>query len=317
MNSKQLVKYSITILLLLYLFIFRIDIKQFLSVLENAEWGLYILCYPLGFLGMAINTWKWKLALNAKKIHISFGFLFRYFAIGTFYNFFLPGTVGGDVVKIHKVNKSVEVDVYELAGSVVIGRIFGLLTSYFFAVFGFIYNYNTMSEHIRVSCLAVLVVLTIMLVFFFNRPLMLGISSLFKSRFGSITKLMDKVEKFYQAIYTIMQLRKQPKFLIGLIALSLIFYLLSSIGIVYLFIQFLGYDVSYIYLASVLPIINIVTLLPISFGGIGFREVLFVYFFASVGMPAEAAVSVGLLVLGYRLINSLIGSYFVFAEKDY
>ncbi len=47
------------------------------------------------------STWKWERLLTAVGIKPGFGVLFRFYTIGFFFSSFLPGTVGGEVVRWH------------------------------------------------------------------------------------------------------------------------------------------------------------------------------------------------------------------------
>jgi len=60
------------------------------------------------------------------------------------------------------------------------------------------------------------------------------------------------------------------------------------------------------YFAS-LPLIGIITLIPVSFNGIGVREGAFVYFFGLKGIEAEPAFGLGLLFFSVQVGLSLIG----------
>lgn len=57
-----------------------------------------------------------------------------------------------------------------------------------------------------------------------------------------------------------------------------------------------------------LPTIRLITMIPISFGGLGIREVVFVYFFSFVRVSPEISVAIGFIwwyIL--RVLNAIIG----------
>ena len=56
-----------------------------------------------------------------------------------------------------------------------------------------------------------------------------------------------------------------------------------------------------------LPLVILITLIPISFNGIGVREGAFIYFFGLKGVGAEPALGLGLLFFSVQVALSLIG----------
>jgi uncharacterized membrane protein YbhN (UPF0104 family) len=75
----------------------------------------------------------------------------------------------------------------------------------------------------------------------------------------------------------------------------------------YLIALALGVHLSIWYFLLFIPIISLVTLVPISFSGLGVREGAYVYLFSQVGVEALSAVSMSLGFYGLRLIGGLIG----------
>ena len=69
--------------------------------------------------------------------------------------------------------------------------------------------------------------------------------------------------------------------------------------------QSLGMDITYFTLLSIMPIVTLLDTLPISFSGIGTREIALIFFLSMLGIETEAIVSLSLLVLifGYFLVG--------------
>ena len=82
----------------------------------------------------------------------------------------------------------------------------------------------------------------------------------------------------------------------------------------------LGAKISIWYYFLFVPITSIVTLLPISFAGLGVREGAYVLFFTQAGMARETALSLSLLVYVVSIFTpGLIGGiiYVLKGAKDY
>ena len=65
--------------------------------------------------------------------------------------------------------------------------------------------------------------------------------------------------------------------------------------------------VPWYWFAVIVPFVTLVSLLPISIGGAGIREILYVSLFGAVGMPAETALALSLSVLAAALVWAGVG----------
>jgi uncharacterized membrane protein YbhN (UPF0104 family) len=75
--------------------------------------------------------------------------------------------------------------------------------------------------------------------------------------------------------------------------------------------------VPWYWFAVIVPFVTLVSLLPISIGGTGVRELLYVSLFGAVGMPAEAALLLSLSVLAAALLWGLVGlAIFTLGRRD-
>jgi uncharacterized protein (TIRG00374 family) len=95
---------------------------------------------------------------------------------------------------------------------------------------------------------------------------------------------------------------------------SVLINVLVSLAIFYFF-QALNTPVPFIIQLFLVPIFSIVLLLPISFGGLGIREGMYVLFYSLFGVPMETAVIVSFLSLTGSLVNAAIGGVIMFFDK--
>ncbi len=63
----------------------------------------------------------------------------------------------------------------------------------------------------------------------------------------------------------------------------------------------LGIDASWVFIAMAWSVVALVIMLPISVGGLGPREGMFVVLFAAAGKPEEEALALGLLMFALSL----------------
>ena len=69
----------------------------------------------------------------------------------------------------------------------------------------------------------------------------------------------------------------------------------------------LDQSVAWYWFAAIVPFVTLASLLPISIGGTGVREALFVALFGAVGMRAEVALALSLATLGVAVAWGLLG----------
>jgi uncharacterized membrane protein YbhN (UPF0104 family) len=84
---------------------------------------LCLLIFPVTFL---ITTYRWHALLEALDIHIGLGRTFVLNMVGAFYNTFMPGSTGGDVLKAYYASKHTNHRMRAVL-SVIIDRVIGLL----------------------------------------------------------------------------------------------------------------------------------------------------------------------------------------------
>jgi uncharacterized membrane protein YbhN (UPF0104 family) len=101
-------------------------------------------------------------------------------------------------------------------------------------------------------------------------------------------------------------LARQPALIARAFAWSLVNQGLPVAAMVLLAVP-LGSGVQWYWFAVIVPFVTLISLLPISIGGTGVRELLYVSLFGAVGMRSEAALALSLSVLAAALLWGLVG----------
>jgi uncharacterized protein (TIRG00374 family) len=78
----------------------------------------------------------------------------------------------------------------------------------------------------------------------------------------------------------------------------------------------LGVDVSPIYFFAFLPSITLVSILPISIGGLGVRELVMIYLFSRVGVDSADILTVGLVIHALNTLLSLVGAPLMLRQRS-
>jgi hypothetical protein len=96
--------------------------------------GVFAITLGIFIIGQVIVGFRWWLLLRTQSIFISLAAAVRLNFLGWFYNNFMPGSVGGDLLRAWYVTKHTEKR-FEAALSVFVDRIIGLLSTFVIAAF--------------------------------------------------------------------------------------------------------------------------------------------------------------------------------------
>ena len=96
--------------------------------------GVFALALGIFILGQITIGFRWWLLLRSQSIFISFWAAVRLYLLGWFYNNFMPGSVGGDLLRAWYVTKHTDKK-FEAVLSVFVDRAIGLLSTLVIAVF--------------------------------------------------------------------------------------------------------------------------------------------------------------------------------------
>ncbi|HEX7627630.1 MAG TPA: lysylphosphatidylglycerol synthase transmembrane domain-containing protein [Candidatus Methanoperedens sp.] len=223
--------------------------------------------------------------------------VFAISAIGYFFNMFLPSGISGDVARVYylkkEINKTKNVHLVDLAAPFVMEKYFGLVSV---LVIGLVVLPFALSifDSSQIANAIVPTIVFLLLVF------CLGMI-FFKFRFF-------KNNRFISIFYAYLDSFKDKKRLYAVFLYSAVIQIISIVAI-YSISEGMGLGVSFFFFIVIIPIINIITILPVTLGGLGLREGAFVLFMAYQGIPPHAAISLSLMSFLLSLIASLLGLY--------
>ena len=121
---------------LITLLVWRMDNRDdILAALKDiaAHWPMYVLALLCSLAGMLSCAQRWRLLLAVHDIPVSFRRATMLTFIGHFYNAFMFGSTGGDVVKAIYVTREVQDKRTEAASTIFVDRIVGLMALLLFA----------------------------------------------------------------------------------------------------------------------------------------------------------------------------------------
>jgi len=112
--------------LLFYLFT-MIDWNRFVVLFGQIEKRSLLLAPILLMLGLLFAAIRWYHLLASLRIHQKIRRLYTYYLMGAFYSIFLPGVIGGDIVRIGVCARETKSSVGVITTSVFVERVCGVI----------------------------------------------------------------------------------------------------------------------------------------------------------------------------------------------
>jgi uncharacterized membrane protein YbhN (UPF0104 family) len=254
----------------------KIDFSRAGEALATAKW---IFLAP-AFLLFIFSKWIAAIRLNIYFSNIGIQLPqsqhTRLYWLGMFYNLFLPGSISGDAYKVILLTKKYGVPYRKTTAAVLLDRLSGLLgLGLLLAGYGFIVLTEAwFATGLAAAAIIAVIVLYVVTIKFFPD---------FKSSFWSTLLLGIAV----QAV---------------------------QVGCIYCIMAGLGIPASQSLYLFVFLVSSVVAVLPLTIGGLGIRELVFLEASARSGLVQESAVLISLLFYLVTLLASLWGMVYVFRD---
>jgi len=295
--------------LILFL-LWRLDVNKILAEIGTVE--LRFLLYGLisYFLFVVVSAWRWQVLLDFKNYGIGFGKTLIIYFIATFFNNFLPTTIGGDVMRVYYSMKDRRADALAI---VIVDRILGFVGLFIFALFAVLYLLfvKNQTEFLPIMIIGFIVVVFITYIFF-SEKVYSKLSPLVRKLrlFGlgdRLNRMHEAATDFGGAWGPIMICIVHSIIIQAFLALGP-FFVMRGMGY---------YEISLLPFFIYVPIINVVSMIPISFNALGVREYFYIVLFSRVNLSDVTCVSISLVAFFLYFLLSMIGGiFFVVYKKD-
>lgn len=273
----------------LYLLFYQMDMARLLNLFRAAQWGWVLIAFLVLNLAQLASALRMRFYFLAEKKDISTRYSIILYYVGMLFNLVLPGGIGGDGYKAYILKRDLKFPVRSSIRLMISNRANGLL---FLVLIGL--GFGFLSQTLRE-----------LLPYAHASLLLAAILTLFS--YSKLAKLLlkEKVETQLQAgVYSF-----AVQALVAICAACLFQALYMS----YPWSEH-GHAPDYLMLFM---ISSFVSVLPISVGGIGLRELTFFYGTQFLGLNPEAGVAVALLYFVVNACASLIGLFFFIAVKKH
>ena len=276
-NKKGILKFIFKVsvsTLAIYVVIQKIDLVQTKNIILQVQIGwilLAIIAFNLSkfISSIRLNRFFQRIGLNLPALYN-----LKLYYVGMFYNLFLPGGIGGDGYKVYLLNKSHKTKLKDLIAATLLDRISGLVALVFLAL-----------------------LLSLFLDLSFIGPwitwVLIGLLVIYYPFFYLIFRVL--FGKFISAfnVSNIYSLGVQ----------------LAQLLCAYLILKSLMVDDLYIEYMTLFLLSSIVAVLPFTIGGVGARELVFIYGANYLMIDKNTAVAFSILFFIITAFSSFIGIF--------
>ena len=283
MNNKFL-KLALKITLTvgaLYLVFSKIEVDTTWQVIRNAQAGWLALAMVFYIASKVFCSYRLNGYFRDIGIFLKDREHLKLYGIGMFYNLFLPGGIGGDGYKVYLLRKSHQIPAKNLIRAVVLDRGNGLAVLMFLMFTLAVFLEVDWPLPIDLTWIGLIGLILI-------PPGFYGVMVLFFRDFlGSLWQttgfsFLNQVLQVFSA-----------------------YFILLSLGVTDQFIAYL-----FVFLVS-----SVVSVLPLTIGGVGARELVFVLAYEYVAIDKNTAVAFSLMFFLFTAITSLSGVFMKFEAK--
>ena len=270
-----LLKIAVTLLCLWYVSR-KIDFQAAAEALKTANWFYLFLALLLFILSKLLSAFRLNLYFKNINIHLPALDNIRLYWLGMFYNLFLPGSISGDAYKVIILTRKYKVPYKKTTAAVLLDRFSGLLgLGLLLAVYGTIVLDNALYSTVLIA------------------GAILAVGLLF---FATKWYFKDFIPSFFSTLF------------LGLLVQA------SQVVCAYLIMAALGIpghvtEYIFIFLVS-----SVASVLPLTVGGLGIREVVFLEGAKYFGLTESVSVIISLLFYVITLVTSAFGVLYVFKD---
>lgn len=251
-----------------------------------------------GFI-QVLNILKWQWVNRLQGVSIPWAPLSSAYLVGMFFNTFLPSSFGGDAVRAYKLARY-SGEAGQSVGSVVIDRFLALHSLLVVSAVAMLFSPEMRGVVSGQALLAALGAGTLP----FAMPWLLARPRFepLRRRFGWLGRMVE-----------VLSIPEVPRRVLVIWALAVGTQYLNAV-MHYFLILAIGQTVSLPYVLAFVPVMVLLSSLPLSVNGLGIREGALVLFLGKVGISAPEALAVGVLSLGMLLLVGACGAVVYLVE---
>ncbi|MDB4293471.1 flippase-like domain-containing protein [Maribacter sp.] len=265
---------------LIYFIFTKLDVANVLAILKKTNPAYLFLAAIFLVLSKVFASFRLNLYFHRLGVRLTQKSNLKLYLLGMFYNLFLPGGIGGDAYKGYVIQKAFPVTTKRVVAALLLDRLSGLLLIFLYSCLFAILLQNEYLANYRVLIGAV-ALLAILVFWYLNKKIFTSLHTIFWKSFA------------YSAFVQGTQL---VSIILILKALSI-----SLNTVAYLFVFMIS---------------SIVSVVPLTIGGIGSRELTFYYGADILGLDENTAVGISMVFFLITAMVSLLGVFYHFKKPE-
>lgn len=272
-----------------------------LDYLRSTRLPFVLVSFSLIFAGLLLMSYRWMLLLKVYSRDLRLRELFTYYLMASFFNNFLPSTIGGDSLRVFKSQKIMGKTAKSVT-VVIIERLTGLVALAVIVTVALLARQSVSLPsqgrgNMTFFLSAVLIFFTLLVVLSVPR-----IARFLLRQTGRI--LPAFVQRFLQDSYeAVFEYYRYPKFLLGAIMVS-IAHQFNMVVYYYFILQAIGQPVAFTECMLKVPVVIFLLMVVPAVNGLGVRTA---GFSGLMGLSSAAAMGIEAIDLGIRLMGGAIG----------
>ncbi len=289
----------------------KMGVDRLLATLRGlaGHWSLVAAAFALVIVPLMLIAARWKAILDSQGMALAGARVVRIFLIGHFFNAFMIGPTGGDIVKAYYVARETHDRKTEAVTSVFIDRVVGLLVLALLVAGVIVVRWDFYAAHPATRSVA-LAALAACAVLIAGAGLAFGVHWFdvwpalrrWQTR-PFIGGLLATAERAYNAFYIC---RSQPRLLLAMAAYSLVVQLLF-VGVTAGMGHALELPLAFKDYLAIAPLVGLISAIPVTPGGIGIREGANIHLLAALNVSADKAFMLAFLPYCFQVLWGLPG----------
>jgi uncharacterized membrane protein YbhN (UPF0104 family) len=304
-----LLKAAVGLGLLAFLFS-RIDRNQFLQAFSSAHASYVLLALSAYFIGKTLTAVRWALLARPLGFPHPLKDFVAFYYIGMFFNLVGPSTLGGDAGKVFYLSREKSAASEQSRAETAAAAVVSILADRLIGMVGLVWIAAAALVAFPEHAAALPAVVRYAVYAMAPGPFIGWTVFGFGNRL--LQKIAHPLGKKLHALGSAYWNR--PLVLVQAAALSVAFHLVQ-VGCQILVGRALDFDIPWSYACVFFPLVDIITMLPVSVSGIGLREGGLVFFLGKLGVGPEKAVANGVLWFAIVVATGLAGGIAFVARR--
>lgn len=310
---KAYLRYALNIgisLLILSVLFAKIPFEQIAATIRHSKMPLFTLSVFVGALSIFVNAFRWQILLRYLGYRYDLRLLSKLVFMALFFNIYLPSGVVGDFVRVAILPKDKNskeernVHLSRITASVITDKVVGMMGLMLLAFIGFLFCYQLL---LSAKILPIFGVMAFIIIVTFLVLFSSGMQTSLKRMFAFSLKILFPIKEALKGVLDALFVYRKNFSVFGkVIPLSIV---ANMCVVVYFFLlsRSIGVDIGFLRLLALVPVIEFIAAIPISFGGVGIRECATILLFSSEGILAAEAMSISLLSFAVIMLLGALG----------